>query len=480
MASKGWASYLSGMKCCIAAGLAALTLALAACGGTGTATLTAPGSSTAAVTTSALKGRGASDRGGERTVEAPARKAETVKVGLLLPLTGPGQAGMIAETMKKAAELALSEAKAPHLTLLVRDDKATPDGATRAAQDLASQGVEIILGPLFARSVQAAAGSLRSANIPLIAFSNDRQVAGQSVSLISFLAEPEVQRVVGFAASKGKKRFAALIPADAYGRLVEAAFRAAVARHGGQIVALESYPLDHANAMAETVLKLRDVIRGLEEHGDPVDALFLPGAEESLVALSPHLKQAQFDGTRMQVLGTGAMDFAQVGRDPQLRGAWFAAPDPKGWQDFSDRFARVNGHAPPRIAALAYDAMMLAVALSNGPDGARYIPTQLTRPAGFEGVDGTFRLSADGTAERPLAVLEVQAAGHQVIEPAVALTGAAGSGGAGFGPAGANGAGARMDAPPDRRADARSNDRVDGRLDNTRSLSSIPSAFPTN
>lgn len=450
------------MRCCTAAALAALTLALAACGGTGTATLTAPGSTASAVTTAALKGRGAPDR----VLEAPARKAETVKVGLLLPLSAPGQAALIAETMKKAAELALSEAKAPHVTLLVRDDKATPEGATRAAQDLAGQGVEIILGPLFARSVQAAAGSLRSANIPLVAFSNDRQVTGQGVSLISFLAEPEVQRVVSYAASKGKKRYAALIPADAYGRLVEAAFRAAVARHGGQIVALESYPLDQANAMAETVLKLRDTIRGLEEHGDPVDALFLPGAEESLMALSPHLKQAQFDVKIMQVLGTGAMDFAHAGRDPQLQGAWFAAPDPKGWQDFSSRFARVHGHAPPRIASLAYDAMMLAVALSNGPDGARYIPSQLTRPSGFEGVDGSFRLASDGSAERPLAVLEVQPVGSQVIE-------AAGTAGAGGADSGVASAGTRGGVPSDRLTEARP-------ADGARPLSSIPSAFPGN
>jgi branched-chain amino acid transport system substrate-binding protein len=408
------------MRRCTAAALVILALALGACAGPNASTLT---SADAQVSTAALKTRAPDvpqDRAGERPAEAPARKAATVKVGLMLPLSGPGQAALIAETMKKAAELALAEAKAPHVTLLVRDDKATPEGATSAAQDLASQGVEIILGPLFARSVQSAATSLRQANIPLVAFSNDRQVAGQGVSLISFLAEPEVQRIVAHAASKGKKRFAALIPADAYGRLVETAFRAAVGRQAGQIVAIESYPTDQANAMAEAVRKLRDSVRGLEEHGDPVDALFLPGGEEALAAVSPHLKQNQFDLKRIQVLGTGAMDFAQAGRDPQLHGAWFAGPDPKGWQTFSDRFASRHGHAPPRIASLAYDAVMLAVALSNGPDGARYIPSQLSRASGFDGVDGRFTFTSDGAAERPLAILEVQAFGTKVIEAAPA------------------------------------------------------------
>jgi branched-chain amino acid transport system substrate-binding protein len=51
----------------------------------------------------------------------------------------------------------------------------------------------------------------RQANEPIIAFSNDAKIAGRGVYLMSFLAEEEVNRIVGFAASQGKKRFPALI-----------------------------------------------------------------------------------------------------------------------------------------------------------------------------------------------------------------------------------------------------------------------------
>ncbi len=363
-------------------------------------------------------------RDGDKTVartaaatDAQARKTQSVKVGLLLPLSGAGQTGLIAENMKKAAELALVELNAPHLDLLVRDDKATPEGAEAAARDVLAQGAEIILGPLFARSVQSATMVARSANVPIVAFSNDKQLAGQGVSLLSFLAEPEVHRVVAFAAAHKKRRFIALVPDDAYGRGVESAFRSAVGRIGGQVVALEVYPAQ-PNGMLEAVRKLRDAVRGLEEHGDPVDALFLPGGEDSLAILSPQLRQAQFDLQRIKIIGTGALDYPNAGRDPQMLGAWFAAPDPRGWQDFSAKYARTYGHAPPRIASLAYDAVSLAAALSNGPDGARYIPSQLTRASGFNGADGQFRLSADGTTERSLAVLEVQQFAARVIDPA--------------------------------------------------------------
>lgn len=347
---------------------------------------------------------------------APARKAETVKIGLLLPLTGPGQAALVADAMRKAAELAITELNQPHLMLLVRDDKATPEGAEAAARDVTAAGAEIILGPLFAKSVQAVSSAARQANVPVVAFSNDRQVAGNGVSLLSFLAEPEVARVVSYAATQGKKRIVALVPDDPYGRIVEVALRQAAARDGARLLALESYP-PNANGMLDAVTRLRDALRGLEEHGDPIDALFVAGGEEALSALSPQIKQAGIDTQRVKVLGTGALDYANAGRDPVLLGAWFAAPDPKGWKDFADKYARAYGHAPPRIASLAYDAVGLAAALSQGADGARYIPAQLTRPAGFVGVDGAYRLTSDGLADRSLAVLEVQSFGARIVEP---------------------------------------------------------------
>ncbi|MEJ2125854.1 MAG: penicillin-binding protein activator, partial [Alphaproteobacteria bacterium] len=44
--------------------------------------------------------------------------------------------------------------------------------------------------------------------------------------------------------------------------------------------------------------------------------------------------------------------------------------------------------------------------------------SKLTRPSGFNGIDGLFRLRSDGTSERGFAVLEVQRFGNQVIAPA--------------------------------------------------------------
>ena len=67
--------------------------------------------------------------------------------------------------MRNAAEMALAEFSNPDIQLLVKDDGGTSGGAQQATQQALAEGAEIILGPLFAVSVQRgrASGARRAA-----------------------------------------------------------------------------------------------------------------------------------------------------------------------------------------------------------------------------------------------------------------------------------------------------------------------------
>ena len=151
-----------------------------------------------------------------------------VKVGLILPLSAAGNAGVAAQSMKNAAEMALAEFQNPNIQLLIKDDGGSPQGAQQATQQALDEGAEIILGPLFALSVPATAQLARARGISVIAFSTDSSVAGRGVYLLSFLPESDVNRIIEYSASIGKRSFAALLPDNAYGNVVEAAFKQAV------------------------------------------------------------------------------------------------------------------------------------------------------------------------------------------------------------------------------------------------------------
>ena len=143
--------------------------------------------------------------------------------------------------MKNAAEMALAEFKSPNIQLLVKDDGGTAQGAQAAAQQAISEGAEIIIGPIFAQSVSGVAQIARASNIPVIAFSTDVSVAARGVYLLSFLPETDVRRIVDFSVSRGKRSFAALLPDNAYGTVVEGAFQQEVSRRGGRVLVLEKY-----------------------------------------------------------------------------------------------------------------------------------------------------------------------------------------------------------------------------------------------
>ncbi len=347
----------------------------------------------------------------------PAVAKANVKVALLVPLSIQGQPGLIAKSLKQAAELALFERDNASVQLVVKDDKGTPEGARLAAEDALKDGAQLILGPLFAKSVTAVAPVARKAQVPVVAFSTDRQVAGGGVYLLSYQPAPDVDRIVAFAAQRGKLRFAALIPQDAFGKVVDPVFRSAVARAGGTIVAAEAYPVA-ANSMLDAVRKVGEAIKAAEAEGAPVDALFVPGGLEHLDSLGRLLPMVQIDTTKLQVIGTGGMDYPNAARHAALVGAWFPGPDSRGFNDFSQRYAKSYGQAPPRIASLAHDAVNVAIALAGGPQDQRFTQATLARTSGFSGVDGTYRLLPDGTTERPLAIFAVQKAGPVAIEAA--------------------------------------------------------------
>jgi len=341
----------------------------------------------------------------------------TVKVGLVLPFGKGGDAGKIAAGLKQAAELALFDVNGASIALIPKDSRGTAEGAAAAAREAIAAGAELIIGPLFAQEVQGVATVAQQANVPVVAFSSDRSVAGNGVYLLSFLAGEDVNRVVSYASAGGRHSFAALIPQTPYGAVVEKVFHTAVLKAGGRVALIEHYAVD-ANAVADPVNRLKSAFVSAKAAGTPIDALLLPGGQDVLPIVAPMLPYNAIDTKSVKLLGTGGWDYPAVSNEAALIGGWFAGPDPAGWADFSGRYAKSYGTQPVRLASLGYDAVTLALALAANPAGQRFTSEKLTRSSGFAGVDGLFRLRPDGTCERGLAILEVAKFGTHAIDAA--------------------------------------------------------------
>ena len=282
-------------------------------------------------------------------------------------------------------------------------------GAQQAAQQALDEGAEIVLGPLFALTVAPVARAARARGVPVIAFSTDTNAAARGVYLLSFLPESDVERIVSYAASQGRRSFAALVPDNAYGSVTEAAFKQAVGRSGGRVIALERYPLDRAQMQAP--------VRNVAQAASHADAIFIPDGADAVPTIVQTLTANGIDTKRVQLLGTGLWEDAQIFSNPLLDGAWYAGPDSTGFRNFSVRYRGRYGRDPVRTASLAYDAVALVAALVKTQGSQRFADNVLTNSSGFTGIDGLFRFRPDGTNQRGLAVLRVSPTGGQVISP---------------------------------------------------------------
>lgn len=386
-----------------AAALAALGLVLASCAST-------PQGSVGAVR-------------GEEEREPPARPQTGARPGLTPPfLEGkPVQrVGVLlnfsalpqeSEGLYNAAELSLFEENDPALLMIPRDAGSGAGGAAAAAQALGADGAEVIIGPLLRDSVLGARDAARSADAPMLAFSNDRAVAGSGAFLLSFQSEEEVARIVTFAVQQGLRRIAVLTPDSEYGRRADAEARRAAQLAGGQVVAGQLYTPTAAGAAQAAALLATPALSG------GAQAVLIPGEAAAAAAAAQALAQAGLDGARVRILGVGSWNLGSGFRQPALAGAWVAAVDPTARREFERRYRAAYGREPIRLASLAYDAMKVAARVARAPD--REARAVLQQVEGFQGADGLFRFRADGTIERALPVFQVRPdGGFAVLEAA--------------------------------------------------------------
>lgn len=349
-------------------------------------------------------------------IAAPPRPVEpqSVKVAVVVPLSG--QAGDTGRALRDAAELALFDLNATDVEMLPRDAGNSGATASGAVQNAVDAGANIVIGPLGAGPVRAAGLAARAAGLKLLGFSTDRAAGGAGIYLMGFTPEEQIEAIIDYGARNGLHRFAALLPVGSYGDLVDRAFQSAVTGAGGAVAGT----LRYGRGGTVSADELRGLVAPGPDGRPPIDALLVPEGGATLRQIGTVLANAGFQPSAIRLLGTDQWTGSALGRDPMTIGGWFAGPEPGRFDRFAARFQDTYGTRPPRIAAQAYDAMTLAVALARQPNGFLNAERTLGSPDGFLGVDGLFRFDRNGVPQHGLAILEVQAGGAVVIQPSPA------------------------------------------------------------
>ena len=346
-----------------------------------------------------------------------------VPVALLVP-GGSGQASdeLLARSLENAARLAISDLQGAKIDLRVYNTSGqaaiAADAATRAVND----GARIVLGPLYAEEANAVGVALAGRNVNVLSFSNNTDIAGGNVFVLGSTFQNTANRLVRYAAAQGKPRIAIVYDETQAGQTGRRAIEQAAASNGASIAGVGSYPFSQEGVIA-AVPGIASMIRSTG--ADAV--IFTSDTAGALPLITQLLSENQVDPAVTRYIGLTRWDVpAGTLSLPGVQNGWFALPDPTLTQQFGSRYAAAYGAAPHPIAGLAYDGIAAIGALVKAGKSNALSTSGLTQSTGFVGVNGVFRLRADGTNERGLAVAQIRNNQVIVIDPAPRAFGGAG------------------------------------------------------
>lgn len=326
------------------------------------------------------------------------------RVALLVPLTGEN-AG-VGESIANAANMAVLDTGGKTIRVTTYD---TNLGAASAAQRAISEGNQVILGPLLAEDVRAASAVSKSNRVPIISFSNDASVAGPGVWLMGFSPTQSIDRVVRYARAKSMTRFAGLFANGVYGQRASTAMIRSVEASGGTMVAVATYDRPLASMQA--------AVRKLPP-GAAYDAILIGDSGRGAVQLVPLVRKN--GATTARILGPELWNTENtLARNPAMAGAWFASVPDGIYTQLAAKYRTRFAKDPYRLSSLGYDSVLLVTKIAaNWRVGTAFPANQLTDPDGFTGIDGAFRFTSGGVAERMLEVQQFGTTGAVVISPA--------------------------------------------------------------
>jgi uncharacterized protein len=227
--------------------------------------------------------------------------AETARIAVLLPLTGPlGELGRATlEGITSAAEYG-GPAREP---LLIFDTEGSPDLAEAAFREAINQGADRVIGPLTREEVDRIVSTGR--NWPTLLLNRPSTPARVPFSVLSLSPEDDARAAGRAAFAAGQVQALILVPEGSFGDRVAEAFLEAFTQRGGQVTGEYRFQAHSpelnaqigaalgVDASRERIATLARALR-LELEGDAqirtdVDTIFVTGPARDLRMVAPHL-----------------------------------------------------------------------------------------------------------------------------------------------------------------------------------------------
>ncbi len=347
-----------------------------------------------------------------------------VPVALLVP-GGSGSASdeLLARSLTNAARMAIGDLSGVRIDLRVYQTGGQPGQAQAMAIQAVDEGAKIILGPVFAQEANAVGNAVAARGVNVLSFSNNPDVAGGNVFILGPTFLNTAGRLARYASRQGVSRILVVHDRNAAGDLGRAAITAGVQGAGGSVVGTQSYEFSQ-NGIVGAVPGIAAAVRSTGAQG----LFFTADTAGALPLVTQLLSENGVNPATTRFIGLTRWDVPPASVSlPGLQGGWFAMPDPGLYNQYQARYQAAFGEAPHPISGLAYDGIAAIGALVRAGKADALTAAALTQGAGFVGVNGIFRLRADGTNERGLAIATIQNNQVVIVDPSPRSFGGFGS-----------------------------------------------------
>ena len=346
-----------------------------------------------------------------------------IKVGVMLPLSG--EHSEIGNLILNAIEMAVFQTEVNKLELHIKDTEAKSDKAKKVLSELIDEGVKVVIGPLFSKSLAAIQSEVTSKNINIFALTNNINLRNKGIWIFGVDPQAQTEKVLRYALEKGSKNIAALLPQNAYGLLLFDTITSFTQANLMKIEKIEFYnfSLESQRKTAQKISKgfkeyklYLDKIKELDNEEEkvnevlfmekPFDSVFIAAAGQNLTVLSSQLQYNNVDPKIVQYLGISSWEDSSILNEPALEGGVFVTTSEMYQKKIKFIYKNSFNNEMPKIAMIAYDIVALLGSLNNL--GSNFNIYDLVNDEGYIGLRGLFRLKENGVVERAFQLKKIK------------------------------------------------------------------------
>ena len=341
----------------------------------------------------------------------------------MLPLSG--EHSEIGNLILNAIEMAIFQTEENKLELHIKDTEAESDKAKKALSELIDEGVKVIIGPLFSKSLAAIQGKATSNNINIFALTNNLNLRNKGIWIFGVDPQAQTEKVLQYVLEKGSKNIAALLPQNAYGLLLFDTITSFTQANLMKIEKIEFYnfSVDSQRKAAQKISedfeeyklyldKIKEQENEKEESNEilfmekPFDSVFIAASGQNLTVLSSQLQYNNVDPKVVQYLGISSWEDSSILSEPALEGGVFVTTSEMYQERIKLIYKNSFNKEMPKIAMIAYDIVALLGSLNNLESNFNIY--DLVNDEGYIGLRGLFRLKKNGTVERAFQLKKIK------------------------------------------------------------------------